>query len=141
MTNISEYTFNSINVGDSKEFDVVIDESLVNNFASMSGDHNPLHMNEEYAKTTNFSKRVCHGMLIASFLSRLVGMHMPGKNSLYFSQTLNFRTPCFLNDKITVKGEVIEKHQTTKIITMKTTITNQFGKTVIDGVAKVIVRS
>ena len=66
---------------------------------------------------------------------------MPGKNSLYFSQTLNFRTPCFLNDKITVKGEVIEKHQTTKIITMKTTITNQFGKTVIDGVAKVIVRS
>ena len=141
MTDISEYTFESINLGDSKEFDVIIDESLVDNFAIMSGDHNPLHMNEEYAKTTNFSKRVCHGMLIASFLSRLVGMHMPGKNSLYFSQTLNFRTPCFLNDKITVKGEVIEKHQTTKIITMKTTITNQFGKTVIDGVAKVIVRS
>lgn len=140
MIDIADYTFESIEIGESKQFVVTIEESYVDNFANLSGDHNPLHMSEEYAKTTNFSKRVCHGMLIASFLSRLVGMYIPGRNSLYFSQTLNFRAPCFIGDRITVKGEVTEKHQTTKIITMKTTVTNQNGKVIIDGLAKVIVR-
>jgi len=79
-------------------------------------------------------------MLLASYLSRLVGMYLPGKNALYFSQTLNFRLPCFIGDQIVIKGEVIEKHETTKIITLKTTIENQTGKCLIDGLAKVLVR-
>ena len=67
-------------------------------------------------------------------------MYIPGKNSLYFSQSLNFRNPGFINDEITVEGEIIDKKSTTKLITLKTTIHNQTGRCLIDGVAKVIVR-
>ncbi|GBL40891.1 hypothetical protein EMGBD3_02590 [Nitrosarchaeum sp.] len=79
-------------------------------------------------------------MLLASFFSRLVGLYMPGKNALYFSQTLNFQTPCFVGDKVTIEGEVIDKSQSTRIITIKTTAHNQVGKCLVDGIAKVIVR-
>ena len=135
-----EYNFDDLFVGQKVNFLKKIDEVLVNDFAKISGDFNPLHMIKEYASTTNFSNRVCHGMLLASFFSQLVGMHLPGKNSLYFSQTLNFRNPCFVDDNITIGGEIIEKKQNMKLIIIKTTIHNQTGTCLIDGVAKVIVR-
>jgi len=133
-------TFDSIKIGQIEQFAVNIDKAILNDFAKLSGDYNPLHMDDSYAKSTKFGKRVCHGMLLASYLSRLIGMHLPGKNALYFSQTLNFRLPCFVGDRIVIKGEVTEKHETTKTITLKTTITNQIGKCLVDGSAKVIVR-
>jgi len=135
-----EYTFENLFVGQKANFFKKIDSALVNDFAKISGDFNPLHMSEEYASTTNFGKRVCHGMLLASFFSQLVGMYLPGKNSLYFSQTLNFRNPCFIDDNITIEGEIIEKKSNVKLIILKTTIHNQDGKCLIDGIAKVIVR-
>ena len=135
-----EYSFNDLFVGQKANFLKKINEALVNDFAKISGDFNPLHVNKEYASSTNFGKRVCHGMLLTSFFSQLVGMHLPGKNSLYFSQTLNFRNPCFIDDLITIEGEIIEKKQNMKLITIKTTIHNQTGTCLIDGVAKVIVR-
>ena len=67
-------------------------------------------------------------------------MHLPGKNSLYFSQSLNFRNPCFIDDLVTVSGEIIEKKNSIKLVTMKTTIYNQSKKCLIDGIAKVIIR-
>ena len=141
MTDSSlEYTFENIFVGQKANFFKKIDSALVNDFAKISGDFNPLHMSDEYASSTNFGKRVCHGMLLASFFSQLIGMHLPGKNSLYFSQTLNFRNPCFIDDNITIEGEIIEKKSNVKLITLKTTIHNQDGKCLIDGIAKVIVR-
>ncbi len=136
----AEYKFDEIMVGVKTKFTVQINESTINEFARISGDHNPLHMDEQYAAKTQFGKRVCHGMLLASFFSRLVGMYMPGKNALYFSQTLNFQTPCFVGDKVTIEGEVIDKSQSTRIITIKTTAYNQVGKCLVDGIAKVIVR-
>ena len=136
----AEYKFDEIILGVKTKFTVQINESTINEFARISGDHNPLHMDEQYAAKTQFGKRVCHGMLLASFFSRLVGMHMPGKNALYFSQTLNFQTPCFVGDKVTIEGEVIDKSQSTRIITIKTTAHNQVDKCLVDGIAKVIVR-
>ena len=136
----AEYTFDEIMVGVKTKFTVQINESTINEFARISGDHNPLHMDEQYAAKTQFGKRVCHGMLLASFFSKLVGMHMPGTNALYFSQTLNFQTLCFIGDKVTIEGEVIDKSQSTRIITIKTTAHNQVGKCLVDGIAKVIVR-
>lgn len=136
----AEYNFDDLFVGQKTSFSKKIDESLLNDFAKISGDFNPLHMNEEYAISTNFGRRVCHGMLLASFFSQLVGMNLPGKNSLYFSQTLNFRNPCFIDDEVTIEGEIIEKKSSIKLITIKTSIHNQTGKCIIDGVAKVIVR-
>jgi len=140
MTDVSSMTFESIKLGQTVQFEIKIDEITLNDFAKLSGDYNPLHMDDDYAKSTKFGKRVCHGMLLASYLSRLVGMYLPGKNALYFSQTLNFRLPCFIGDQIVIKGEVIEKHETTKIITLKTTMVNQTGQCLIDGLAKVLVR-
>ena len=90
----SEYTYNEIKIGLKKEFSVKITESLVNDFAKISGDYSPLHMDIEYASTTSFKKRVVHGMLLASFFSRVDGMYLPGKHALYFSQTLKFVNPC-----------------------------------------------
>ena len=136
----AEYKFDEIMVGVKTKFTIQINELTINEFARISGDHNPLHMDEQYATKTQFGKRVCHGMLLASFFSRLVGMYMPGKNALYFSQTLNFQTPCFVGDKVTIEGEVIDKSQSTRIITIKTTAHNQVGKCLVDGIAKVIVR-
>ena len=136
----AEYKFDEIILGVKTKFTVQINESTINEFARISGDHNPLHIDEQYAAKTQFGKRVCHGMLLASFFSRLVGMYMPGKNALYFSQTLNFQTPCFVGDKVTIEGEVIDKSQSTRIITIKTTAHNQVDKCLVDGIAKVIVR-
>ena len=136
----SEYVLDDIKVGQKEKFEVVITESLVNAFADISGDYNPLYVDENYAISTNFKHRVCHGMLLTSFFSRLVGMYLPGKNALYFSQSVKFISPCFINDKILVEGEVLEKSNASRIITLKTTITNDSGKCLIDGQAKVIVR-
>ena len=132
--------FETIPIGYSDEFSVNIDSKMLESFANISGDFNPLHMDPVYAEQTQFKKQVCHGMLLASFFSKLVGMHIPGKSALYFSQSLNFRAPCFVNDVVTVKGTVIEKRETTKMITIKTEIINQDSVCVIDGIAKVIVR-
>jgi 3-hydroxybutyryl-CoA dehydratase len=104
MTEMCEdHKLEEIEVGQKRKFSVKITESLVNEFAKISGDYNPLHVNEQYTKSTKFGKRVCHGMLLGSFFSKMVGMHLPGKNALYFSQTLNFKLPCFINDEFTVE--------------------------------------
>ena len=133
-----KYTFDSINIGINHEFKIIITEKLVSDFSVISGDFNPLHMDENYAAKTKFKKRICHGMLLASFFSRLVGMYLPGKNALYFSQSLNFISPCFINDKIMIKGEIIDKNYSTKIITVKTSIINHKNELILDGEAKVM---
>ena len=137
----ANYKFDDITIGLTKEFSIEITESMINNFAEFTGDYNELHMDESYASTTSFGKRVCHGILLASFFSRLVGMSIPCKNALYFSQSINFQSPCFIGDQILVRGEVIEKSGFEHMITIKTTILNQDSKCLIDGIAKVIVQN
>lgn len=134
-----EYTLDDLQVGQKSSFSLTMTESMVTDFANLSGDVNPLHMDEEYAKTTKFGKRVCHGMLLSAFFSKLVGMYLPGKNSLYFSQTLNFISPCFVNDQITIEGQILDKSIASRIVTLKTTIYNQNGQCLVDGTAKVMV--
>ena len=141
MTEIpNSINFKEITIGYCKKFTVKITSKMLNNFAALSGDYNPLHMDNEYAKKTQFKKQVCHGMLLTSFFSRLIGMYIPGKNALYFSQTVNFRSPCFVEDIVTVTGEVTEKRDTTKMITVKTEIHNQNNICLVNGIGKVLVR-
>jgi acyl dehydratase len=137
----ANYKFDDITIGLTKEFSIEITESMLDNFEEFSGDYNESHMDENYASTTSFGKRICHGMLLTSFFSRLVGMSIPGKNALYFSQSINFQSPCFIGDQILVRGEVIEKSGFEHMITIKTTILNQDSKCLIDGIAKVIVQN
>jgi len=141
MTEIpNSINFKEITIGYSKKFTVKITSKMLEDFATLSGDYNPLHMDSEYAEKTQFKKQVCHGMLLTSFFSRLIGMYIPGKNALYFSQTVNFRSPCFVEDIVTVIGEVTEKRDTTKMITIKTEIYNQNNICLVNGIGKVLVR-
>ena len=137
---ICEFTIDDITIGTKKKFDVTITEEVVNDFDKLSGDYNPLHMNKEYSASTSFKKRVVHGMLLASFFSRIDGMYLPGKHALYFSQSLNFVNPCFVGEKITVEGEVIDKSIAAKIIKLKTRVTNEQGKVLVHGESRVLVR-
>ena len=136
----SEYSFDEIELGMQKSFKVDISKNMLDAFGRDTGDYNPLHMSEEYASSTSFKKRVCSGMFLSSFFSRLVGMYLPGKHALHISQSLNFVNPCFIGETITVEGKVIDKSPATKIIKLETTITNESGKRIIDGKAQVIVR-
>ena len=138
--NLNEYTFEEIKLGMKESFQVNITESMENNFAEITGNYNPLASNPEYAATTNYKKRICPGMFTASFFSRLTGMHLPGKYALVYSQSLNFVNICYIGDQITVEGEVIEKNNATKMITLNTVITNQEGKKLIYGKALVTFR-
>ena len=136
----SEYSFDEIELGMQKSFKVDISKNMLDVFGRDTGDYNPLHMSEEYASSTSFKKRVCSGMFLSSFFSRLVGMYLPGKHALHISQSLNFVNPCFIGEMITVEGKVVDKSPATKIIKLETTITNESGKRIIDGKAQVIVR-
>lgn len=138
MNNPKDYSFEELTSGLRESFELQITELLVDEFAKNSGDFNPLHIDSTFAESTKFKKKICHGMLLASFFSRLIGMHIPGKHALYFSQTLNFLEPCYIGDHIKVEGELLDKSMATRIITIKTSIFNDSGKCLVDGIAKVI---
>jgi acyl dehydratase len=140
MNEAEDIKFDEIKIGMIKEFDVEITQKMIDDFARISGDFNPLHTDVHYAEKTKFKKRVAHGFLVGSFLSRLVGMHLPGKNALYLYQTLKFKNPVFENDKLKVVGKVVDKSEELKIITIQTNIIKSTGETVIDGEAKVLYR-
>ena len=93
--NLSDLTFEQIEIGLSVEFLVTISESMVDDFAKVSGDFSPIHMDDKYAKSTSFGKRVVHGMLLGSFLSRVDGMYLPGSTviAMFFSNFVELRGP------------------------------------------------
>ena len=140
INTINELKYDDIFIGQQESFSINITESMVEKFSNLSGDLNPLHMDNKFAESSSFNKRIVHGMLLASFFSQLIGMKLPGKHALYFSQTLNFRSPCYIDDQIEVVGEVIEKSDSTQIITVSTSIFNESKTCLIDGIAKIIVR-
>ncbi len=138
MIKDNSLSFKEISIRQLEEFEVKISNTIVDDFAKISGDFNPLHLDDEFASKTTFGKRIVHGMLLASFFSRLVGMKIPGKNGIYFSQSLNFRKPCFIGDVIKVIGTVIDKSESTKIVTLKTELFNQNNECLVDGESKVL---
>ena len=139
--NPSELTFEEIEIGYTKEFQIKVTESLVNDFAKLSGDFSPIHINEDFAKSKKFKGKIVHGMLLASFLSRMVGMYLPGKHALYLSQSLEFHNPCFINDEITVSSIVNEKSESTKIIRIDSKILNNKNEVLLNGTGRIIVNN
>lgn len=136
---ISQYTLKDIEEGLRKTFRVNVTESMVNEYARITGDYAPMHMDEEYARKTEFGHRICHGMLIGSFFSRLVGMHLPGENGLLLSYSCRHLLPCHINQELIVDGVITGKSESTRIITIKATIKDEFGKLLVDGILKVLV--
>jgi len=137
---LNELKYEDIFIGQQESFTLKITDSMVEKFSNLSGDLNPLHMDNKFAESSSFNKRIVHGMLLASFFSQLIGMKLPGKNALYFSQTLNFRSPCYIDDTIEIVGKVTEKSDSAQIITVSTSIFNESKTCLIDGIAKIIVR-
>jgi len=139
MIKSEEARLDNLHIGKKAEFSEIISESIIQEFARLSGDYNPHHIDETYAKKTKYKKRICHGMLLASFFSKLTAMYLPGKGSLYLSQSLNFLAPAYIDDKITVEGEIIKISHSTGIITIKTQITKEGNTQLVTGTAKVLI--
>ena len=139
MTEPVEAKLDNLHVGQKAEFTETITESMIQEFAKLSGDYNPHHIDEEYAKKTKYEKRICHGMLLASLFSKLTAMYLPGQGSLYISQTLNFVSPAFIDDVVTVSGEITKISSSTGIIRVKTEIINMNNNLLVSGEAKVLI--
>lgn len=133
-------SFDDIKVGQVFSFELVVGKAMVHNFAELTGDKNPLHVDDNYARETEFGEPIVHGMLLGGFFSTLVGMLCPGKNALYLSQDLRFKNPLRFGNTVIVAGVVVAKYDATKIIDIKTTIKDKKGVVIVDGLATVKVR-
>lgn len=108
--------FKDIHVGDFASFKKTIDEKDLLKFASISGDYNPLHLDGSYALKTGFKKRIVHGMYLGALVSKLIGMKLPGKYALLIKESLEFKKPACIGDKLTISGEVVHKSQASRLL-------------------------
>jgi len=127
------------NIGDTASISKTITDADIQAFAEVSGDHNPLHLNDAYAAKTRFGRRIAHGMLSASLISAVLANEMPGVGSVYLSQTLKFVKPVFLGDTVTARVTVIGIRDDKPFITLETVCVNQHDETVLKGEATVMV--
>jgi 3-hydroxybutyryl-CoA dehydratase len=130
-----EKPFEAFAVGDRATFTKTITEADLVQFASVSGDRYPLHVDEEYARTTRFGARVAHGLLTASLLSTTNGLLLQRPGGISLAQTLRFLGPVYIGDTITATTEVIEVIAERRRLRCRTTCVNQRGEVVVDGEA------
>ena len=130
-------TLQELRIGERAEFTKTISESDVYLYAGVTGDLNPAHINEEYAKKTFFKTRIVHGMLLGGLISGVLGSKLPGPGTIYLSQHLDFLAPVRIGDTITASIEVSEIMETEKRARLKTICVNQDGLKVLDGEALV----
>jgi 3-hydroxybutyryl-CoA dehydratase len=130
-------TIEELKVGDTARFSKTVSESDVYLFAGLTGDLNPAHVNEDYAKDTFFKTRIAHGMLSASFISTVIGTMLPGPGTVYMGQQVSFMAPVKFGDTVTAIVEVVEIMIDKKRVRLKTYCINQENTTVVDGEALV----
>ena len=129
--------FETLQVGDTAEFRHTVTKEDVLKFANLTGDDNALHVDPEFAAKTSFKGVVAHGMLGASFISTVIGKYLPGNGSLWISQNFEFLLPTRIGDTLTISAEILKKHKTQRIITLKTEIKNQHKQVVLTGEGKI----
>jgi len=129
-------TYDQIHIGDSAEFSKTFSEADIYLYAGISGDFNPAHIDEAYARNTHFKTRIAHGMLSAGLISAVIGTQLPGSGSIYMQQTLSFLAPVYMGDTVTARVEVMEKIDKKKV-RLKTTCLNQDAVMVLEGEALV----
>jgi 3-hydroxybutyryl-CoA dehydratase len=115
---------------------ILITQELVTQFAQLSGDQNPIHIDKEYAKSTPFGKPIAHGMLISSFFSSLIAQEYPGPGSIYLNQELNFLKPCFIGETINVVVSLITQEKYKYFLS--TRVYNQDKDVLIEGKALIL---
>lgn len=126
-------------VGEQASCSKTITETDLVMFAGLSGDFNPIHIDSEYAKKTRFNQRIAHGLLTSSLLSKLLGVHLPGKGSVYIEQSIRFKAPVFIGDTITATATVNEFLKEKRILKLLTDCHNQKGDLVLTGEAMMMV--
>lgn len=132
------FTIEEIFVGQTAEMAKTVSEADVYSFAGITGDFNPAHINEQYAKETPFKTRIAHGMLSAGFISAVLGMKLPGPGTIYMGQTVKFLAPVCIGDTITAIATVKEVIKEKNRVIITTTCVNQDGKEILTGEATVM---
>lgn len=126
---------NTFTIGEKASLSHAVTDKDVADFARLTGDVNPVHIDEAYAKTTRFGGRIAHGMLTAGYITALLGTKLPGPGAIYLNQTLKFTAPVRIGDTVTVTAEVTAYREDKRIVTLKTDCTNQHGELVLTGEA------
>ena len=122
-----------LKIGDSSSLTKTFNDADVRSFAEISGDKNPIHLDDEYAGQTRFKHRLVHGMLTAGLISAVLGTQMPGPGSIYIRQVINFRAPIYIGETITATVTISKIRIGKPIITLETVCKNQDGVVVLDG--------
>lgn len=127
-----------LKIGDRFTTDRLVTDELIRKFADVSGDFNPIHLDDEAAKKTRFGRRIAHGMLSGAFISAVLGYELSERRIVYLSQTLRFTAPVFIGDTVTAAGTVTKVREDKPVVTIETICTNQNGETVVTGEAVVM---
>jgi len=129
-------TASTFTVGQTCVCEQLIDDKLVRAFAALSGDCNPIHLDDEVAKKSKFGQRIAHGAILFGLISKALGMDMPGVGTVYLAQTCNFKLPVFIGDTVKLEARIVELLPKS-IARISTVITKQTGDVVMDGFAEV----
>jgi 3-hydroxybutyryl-CoA dehydratase len=135
---VPELLYDEIQIGDQALITRTITDEDIQAFAQLTGDVNPIHLLDDFAANSMFGERIAHGMLVASFISTILGTKLPGKNTIYLSQNVAFKAPVKIGDTLRIIAEVIKKRDDKKIITLQTNVYNQFDKLVVEGTAAIL---
>ena len=130
--------FEDLSVGQTAEITKIVGAADIDAFAAVSGDTNPVHLDEEYARGTTFQGRIAHGMLSGAYISAVLGTRLPGPGAIYLSQSLRFRRPVKIGDPVVTRVTVQALDERRAHVTL-TTVCQVDGKTVVDGEAVVMV--
>lgn len=129
----------TLTVGESASRTMTITDETIRAFAEVTGDKNPVHLDDAYAATTRFGRRIAHGMIAAGLISATLANDLPGPGTVYLGQTLQFKAPVYPGDTITVTVEVKSARADKPIAVLTTVCTNQDGTRVLEGEATVMV--
>ena len=130
---ITGKSIDRLRVGDVAEFAKTVTETDIYLYAGITGDFNPAHVNEAYAKNTFFKTRIAHGMLTAGFISAIIANQLPGPGTIYMKQDLSFLAPVRIGDTITARVEILELNSEKNRVRLKTTCKNQDDVMVLEG--------
>jgi 3-hydroxybutyryl-CoA dehydratase len=138
MSVLKNVTISQISIGQKATYSKTCTEQDVQLFAIVSGDQNPIHLDETYAQTTQFGQRIAHGMYTGALVSAALATQLPGPGTIYLGQELKFRAPVFIGDTVTVELEVETVREDKAIVGLLCTCTKQDGTVVASGKATVI---
>ena len=134
---MNSYRFEDLKIGQEESFSVTVTEEMMKLFLELSGDTNPLHNDEEFALSQGYQNKVVYGLLTTSFISKLVGVFLPGKYCLIQGVDLKYSRPVYVGDILIVKGVVDELHESVKRAVIKVVIINQDEKKAVKGKVEV----